>query len=76
MNRSPGPTTLPHDTFARPRWTASLRVPPEHRGLRRDQVRLLVVEPGALAHRHFHDLPQHLRPGDLLVVNSSATLAG
>ena len=73
MNRPAGPTTLPHST-----WHVSAdriaQSPPEHRGLRRDQVRLLVVEPGAVAHRHFHHLPQHLRPGDLLVVNSSATL--
>jgi S-adenosylmethionine:tRNA ribosyltransferase-isomerase len=48
--------------------------PPERRGLRRDQVRLLVADPTALLHRDFHDLPRHLNPGDLLVVNDSATL--
>jgi S-adenosylmethionine:tRNA ribosyltransferase-isomerase len=50
--------------------------PPEARGLARDAVRLLVAEraSGRLTHTHFHDLPRFLRPGDLLVVNTSATL--
>jgi S-adenosylmethionine:tRNA ribosyltransferase-isomerase len=50
--------------------------PPEARGLARDEVRLLVAErgSGALEHAIFRDLPQHLRAGDLLVVNVSATL--
>jgi S-adenosylmethionine:tRNA ribosyltransferase-isomerase len=43
--------------------------PPE-----RDDVRLLVASPGGLAHHRFTDLPDLLRPGDLLVVNTSATL--
>ncbi len=40
---------------------------------RRDQARLLVVnrQEGTLAHRHFHDLPELLRPGDLLVLNDT-----
>lgn len=47
---------------------------PEERGLERDQVRLLVS--GSVGHRHarFFDLPELLEPGDLLVVNRSATL--
>ena len=49
--------------------------PAEARGLRRDQVRLLVSrgdqEP---SHHQFADLPHVLDPGDLLVVNNSATL--
>ena len=51
--------------------------PPEARGLARDEVRLLVAHRSdpALWHRRFRDLPQHLEPGDLLVVNTSATLA-
>jgi S-adenosylmethionine:tRNA ribosyltransferase-isomerase len=41
----------------------------------RDQVRMLVSAPGApLVHAGFRDLPDHLAPGDLLVVNRSATL--
>ena len=50
--------------------------PPEARGLARDEVRLLVAErgSGALEHATFRDLPEHLRAGDLLVVNVSATL--
>jgi S-adenosylmethionine:tRNA ribosyltransferase-isomerase len=43
---------------------------------RRDDVRLLVAtrSDGAVAHHRFRDLPGILRPGDLLVVNTSATL--
>ncbi len=50
--------------------------PPEARGLRRDGVRLLVTRrrDGAAAHAGFADLPRYLAPGDLLVVNDSATI--
>ena len=50
--------------------------PPEATGRRRDDVRLL-VSPGTAApvHARFPDLPGYLRPGDLLVVNRSATVA-
>ncbi len=48
--------------------------PPERRGLRRDGVRLAVSRGTAVRHRRFRDLPAELRPGDLLVVNVSATL--
>ena len=50
--------------------------PPEARGLARDGVRLLVsqIDTGVIAHSRFRDLPQWLEPGDLLVVNTSATL--
>ena len=49
--------------------------PPEARGLTRDGVRLLVSRPGAEPlHARFRDLPRILAPGDLLVVNTSATL--
>jgi S-adenosylmethionine:tRNA ribosyltransferase-isomerase len=59
--------------------------PPEHRGLSRDGVRLLVAEAVAdseagsqirLAHSRFRELGRHLRPGDLVVVNTSRTVAG
>jgi S-adenosylmethionine:tRNA ribosyltransferase-isomerase len=51
--------------------------PPEARGLARDQVRLLVshISDNRLEHRRFTDLPDVLRPGDLVVANDSATLA-
>jgi len=50
--------------------------PPEARGLRRDEVRLLVsdVVNDSIDHARFHDLPRWLSPGDLLVVNTSGTL--
>lgn len=50
--------------------------PPEARGLRRDDVRLLVsdVENDSIAHARFRDLPRWLSVGDLLVVNTSGTL--
>jgi S-adenosylmethionine:tRNA ribosyltransferase-isomerase len=50
--------------------------PPEHRGVPRDGVRLLVARtPDDLRHRTFRDLPDELEPGDLVVVNTSATIA-
>lgn len=54
----------------------SAHAPAEARGLRRDAVRMLVGHRDglALAHHTAADLPQVLRPGDLLVVNNSATL--
>jgi S-adenosylmethionine:tRNA ribosyltransferase-isomerase len=50
--------------------------PPEARGLARDDVRLMVAERGSgrLEHARFRDLPDFVSPGDLLVVNTSATL--
>ena len=49
---------------------------PEARGLARDEVALLVAHraEGLVEHRRFRDLPDLLHPGDLLVVNVSATL--
>jgi S-adenosylmethionine:tRNA ribosyltransferase-isomerase len=51
--------------------------PPEARGLARDEVRLLVASgrDGRITHARFRDLPAFLAPGDLIVVNTSATLA-
>ena len=41
----------------------------------RDEVRLMVAREGRpLVHTDFLDLPRHLCPGDLLVVNASATM--
>src|SRR5689334_3392654 len=50
--------------------------PAEVRGSGRDDVRLLVSDraSGAVTHAHFRDLPRFLRAGDLLVLNTSATL--
>ena len=50
--------------------------PPEERGRGRDDVALLVAtrHNGGLHDARFRDLPQFLSPGDLLVVNTSATL--
>jgi S-adenosylmethionine:tRNA ribosyltransferase-isomerase len=49
--------------------------PPEARGLARDEVRLLVGSPDGVSHHRFTDLPSLLTPGDVLVVNTSATMA-
>ena len=49
--------------------------PPEARGLPRDGVRMLVASATeGLTHRRAYHLPAVLRPGDLLVVNTSDTL--
>jgi S-adenosylmethionine:tRNA ribosyltransferase-isomerase len=49
--------------------------PPEARGLPRDGVRMLVASGSeGLAHRRAYHLPAVLRPGDLLVINTSDTL--
>ncbi|MEU6280737.1 S-adenosylmethionine:tRNA ribosyltransferase-isomerase [Streptomyces sp. NPDC047028] len=55
----------------------SARVPAEQRGpgLDRDAVRLLVSRGTEVAHHVFAELPGLLRAGDLLVVNTSVTLA-
>jgi S-adenosylmethionine:tRNA ribosyltransferase-isomerase len=49
--------------------------PPEERGRGRDDVRLLAATPDGLVHSRFGDLPRFLSPGDLLIVNTSATIA-
>jgi S-adenosylmethionine:tRNA ribosyltransferase-isomerase len=52
----------------------SADAPPERRGLARDAVRLLVArDHRPLRHARFRDLPSALRPGDLVVVNTSDT---
>ncbi len=50
--------------------------PPETRGVARDEVALLVADrgDGTIAHERFDRLPEILAPGDLVVVNVSATL--
>lgn len=56
---------------------AGVAIPPERRGLARDGVKLMTVDActGELQHLRFSDIGRMLHPGDLLVVNSSATLA-
>ena len=50
--------------------------PPEASGRHRDDVRLLVSRGlAAPVHTTFATLPDHLQPGDLVVVNNSATVA-
>jgi len=51
--------------------------PAEARGAGRDDMRMLVAErsTGRLAHARFGDLVSFLRPGDVVVINTSGTLA-
>ena len=50
--------------------------PPEARGLSRDGVRLLLARRtgGSIEHHQFADLPDLLSPGDVVVINVSATI--
>jgi S-adenosylmethionine:tRNA ribosyltransferase-isomerase len=50
--------------------------PAEVRGAGRDDVRMIVSDlaGGQVTDTHFRELPHFLRPGDLLVLNTSATL--
>jgi S-adenosylmethionine:tRNA ribosyltransferase-isomerase len=52
------------------------REPAELRGTGRDDVRLMVShrDTGDVEHAHFRNLPAFLGPGDLLVLNTTATL--
>jgi S-adenosylmethionine:tRNA ribosyltransferase-isomerase len=63
----------PHTHFHR-RPGSDATEPPEAHGVARDAVKLLVAQPGWVSHAHFGDLDDYLRPGDLLVVNNSATM--
>ena len=71
----------PHTHFHRPP-ASDATEPPEARGIARDAVKLLVARQsggtarsrGSIGHARFADLGDYLRPGDLLVVNNSATL--
>jgi S-adenosylmethionine:tRNA ribosyltransferase-isomerase len=62
------PTTLPPELEA--------HEPPEARGIPRDGVALMVSRgsAGLISHHRFTELPELLLPGDLLVVNNTATL--
>ena len=59
--------------FERPAELAA-REPPEARGTARDDVRLLVSDGAGHHHHRFGELVKLLGPGDLLVVNRSATV--
>lgn len=48
--------------------------PPEHRGIARDRVRLLVARPDLVTHTRFDRLGDHLVPGDVVVVNTTTTM--
>ncbi|MGO9383058.1 MAG: S-adenosylmethionine:tRNA ribosyltransferase-isomerase [Mycobacterium sp.] len=69
----PGTLARPHTHFRRPPGSDAVE-PPEAHGVARDAVKLLVAHPGGVSHARFADLGDYLRPGDLLVVNNSATL--
>jgi S-adenosylmethionine:tRNA ribosyltransferase-isomerase len=50
--------------------------PPEARGEPRDSVRLLVATPDGVTHTTFRHLDRFLSAGDVLVINTSATVPG
>ncbi len=64
---------MPTTQFHRPPGSDAIE-PPEAHGVARDAVKLLVARPGGVSHARFANLGDHLRPGDLLVVNNSATM--
>ncbi|MEH7252006.1 S-adenosylmethionine:tRNA ribosyltransferase-isomerase [Neobacillus niacini] len=50
--------------------------PPERRGIRRDHVKMMVLDKktGHVFHDHFFHLTDYLNPGDLVVMNNSRTV--
>jgi S-adenosylmethionine:tRNA ribosyltransferase-isomerase len=50
--------------------------PPEARGLARDEVRLMVsrISTDQIVHTHFRQIGDFLKPGDVLVINTSGTM--
>jgi S-adenosylmethionine:tRNA ribosyltransferase-isomerase len=66
-------TLSPTTSFTLPAG-AEATAPAERRGIARDGVRLLVATSCGVTHHRFSDLPDILRAGDLVVVNTSATL--
>lgn len=64
-------TTVPRSD--QPAGRAAVRTP-ESRGLARDEVRMLVAGSAGMEHRRVRDLADELDSGDLLVVNTSATV--
>ncbi len=78
MNERPAPQTMNDEPPIQFTLSPGLEAhqPAELRGLRRDQVRLMVLPrfEGASIHTRFDALGEFLLPGDLLVVNTSRTL--
>jgi S-adenosylmethionine:tRNA ribosyltransferase-isomerase len=70
---APAALHRPATSFERPSGLEAT-APAEHRGIARDGVRLLVATACGLTHHRFSDLPDVLRAGDLVVVNTSATM--
>jgi S-adenosylmethionine:tRNA ribosyltransferase-isomerase len=64
---------IPRTRFERAPGTDATE-PPEARGVARDAVKLLIARPSGIQHTTFANLGTYLCPGDLLVVNNSATL--
>ena len=75
LRPSPAPAPFDPRQFHLPA-ALEASAPPEARGLARDAVRLLVARrnDGQLTHARFPELPRLLEAGDVLVVNTSATL--
>lgn len=51
-------------------------LPPEERGIRRDHVRMMMLDRnyGKIQHDLFFHLPEYLQPGDLVILNNSRTI--
>jgi len=51
-------------------------LPPEERGVRRDHVRMMMLDRnyGKIQHDLFFHLPEYLQPGDLVILNNSRTI--
>jgi S-adenosylmethionine:tRNA ribosyltransferase-isomerase len=71
--RGQSPLPKPYTHFERTPASDAVE-PPEAHGVARDGVKLMIATPRGIAHARFTDLGEHLAPGDLLVVNNSATL--
>jgi S-adenosylmethionine:tRNA ribosyltransferase-isomerase len=65
----------PHTRFTPP-GERTAPSPAEARGIARDEIRLLIADGDRIRHTHFRDLADHLEPGDLIVINTSQTVAG
>jgi S-adenosylmethionine:tRNA ribosyltransferase-isomerase len=76
IGQPPGPAGYRRPTFELPQ-SLEAGTPPEARGLTRDAVRMMVAHrhDGSLVHATFSELPAYLEDGDLVVVNTSGTLA-
>jgi S-adenosylmethionine:tRNA ribosyltransferase-isomerase len=69
-------TLLTERSGVRFRAPEAAAAPPEVRGSSREDVRLLVARADGIRHHRFRDLADLLEPGDLVVVNNSATVNG